>query len=108
MAFSGFEKKKIERAVAEYLEVHRPLVEIGPRIDIDVLVSGQSVRIVEICPHFRELSTIMESPLAKATYVKKSQRWKTYWMHSDLRWHSYTSEHGARSIENFFAIVSTD
>jgi len=77
-------------------------------MDLDVRVSSQSVQIVEIPPHFHEPSTINESPVAKATYVKKSQRWKIYWKLSDLKWHSYTSEPGSRSIEEFFAIGKAD
>ena len=108
MAFSEFEAKKIERAASEFLEDRRPPVEIRPKLDLDVRVSGQSVQIVEIRPHFRELSTIIESPVAKATYIKKSQRWKIYWMRSDLKWLSYTPEPESRSIEEFFAIVNAD
>jgi len=108
MAFSELEAKRIERAVSEFLEDRRPPVEIRPELDLDVRVSGQSVQIVEIRPHFREPSTMIESPVAKATYVKKSQRWKIYWMRSDLKWHSYTPEPESRSIEEFFAIVNAD
>ena len=108
MTFSEFEAKKIERAASEFLEDRRPPVEIRPKLDLDVRVSGQSVQIVEIRPHFREPSTIIESPVAKATFVKKSQRWKIYWMRSDLKWHSYTPAPESRSIEEFFAIVNAD
>lgn len=108
MAFSEFEVKKIERAASEFLEVHRPPAEIRPRLDLDVRISGQSVQIVEIRPHFREPSTMIESPVGKATYVKKIQRWKIYWMRSDLRWHSYTPEPESGSIEEFFSILSAD
>ncbi len=108
MTFSEFEVKKIERAASDFLEVRRPPAHIRSQVDLDVRVSGQSVQIVEMRPHFREPSTIIESPVAKATYVKKSQRWKIYWMPSDLRWHLYTPEPESRSIEEFFAIVHAD
>lgn len=34
----------------------------------------------------------MESPVAKATYVKTQNIWKVYWMRADLRWHAYASQ----------------
>ncbi|MFA5700055.1 MAG: DUF3024 domain-containing protein [Desulfuromonas sp.] len=108
MAFSEFEVKKIDRAAAEFLKARRPPVEIRSKLDLAVRVLGQSVQIVEMRPHFRESSTIIESPVAKATYVKKPQRWKIYWMRSDLKWHSYTPEPESRSIEEFFAVVNDD
>jgi|AntRauTorcE11898_2_1112593.scaffolds.fasta_scaffold07671_2 hypothetical protein len=43
MAFSEFEAKKIARATSEFLEVRRRPLEIRPKLDLDVLVSGQSV-----------------------------------------------------------------
>lgn len=108
MAFSEFEAKKIDRAVSAYLAERRPPAHVRSQLDLEVRIAGQSVQIVEIRPHFREPSEIIESPVAKATYVKRSQRWKIYWMRSDLKWHSYTPEPESRSIEEFFAIVSAD
>lgn len=108
MAFSEFEAKKIERAASEFLEVRRPPAHIRSQVDLDVRVSGQNVQVVEIRPHFLEPSKIIEAPMAKATYVKRTQRWKIYWMRGDLKWYSYTPEPESRSIEEFFAIVNTD
>jgi len=31
----------------------------------------------------------MEEPATKATYVRKTGRWKIYWMRADLKWHAY-------------------
>ncbi|WP_442915010.1 DUF3024 domain-containing protein [Marinobacter sp. G11] len=36
------------------LEDRRPPFEIRPKLDLHVRVSGQSVQVVEICPHFRK------------------------------------------------------
>lgn len=108
MALSEFEAKKIERATSEFLEARRPPIDIRAELNLDVRVSGQSVQIIEVRPHFREPSRIIESPVAKATYIQKAQRWKIYWMRSDLKWHSYTPAPESRSIEEFFAIVNAD
>src|SRR5690554_4408793 len=108
MTFSEFEAKKIERAASEFLEAPSTPLDNRPKSNPDGRVSGPSVQIVEIRPHFREPATIIESPVAKATYVKKSQRWKIYWMRSELKWQSYTPEPESRSIEEFFAIVNAD
>ncbi|MFE8073467.1 DUF3024 domain-containing protein [Marinobacteraceae bacterium S3BR75-40.1] len=108
MAFSEFEIKKIEQAASKFLEARRPPVEIRPKLDLDVRLSGQSVEIIEIRPHFQDPERIIETPVAKATYVKKTQRWKIYWMRSDLKWHSYPPEPDSRSIEGFFTTVNRD
>jgi|SRR5690554_581519 len=108
MAFSEFEHKKIERATESLLKARRPPVAVRAELDLVVRVEGQSVQVLEVRPQFRDPSTVIEIPLAKATYVKKSQRWKIYWMRSDLKWHSYAPEPESRSIEGFFALVSAD
>lgn len=108
MALSEFETRKVERAANEFLKIRRPPAEIRAEVDLEVRIAGQSVQIVEIRPHFLEPSRIMELPVAKATYVKKRQCWKIYWMRSDLKWHSYPPEPELRSIEDFFAVVDAD
>ena len=108
MALSEFEIKKVERAASEFLAARRPPIEVRSKLDLDVRVFGQSVQIMELRPHFREPSITMELPVAKATYVKKSQRWKIYWMRSDQKWHLYTPQPESASIEEFFAIVKAD
>lgn len=29
-----------------------------------------------------------QKPAAKATYVRKTDRWKIYWQRADLKWHA--------------------
>ena len=108
MAFSEFETTKIERAAAEFLEVRRPPVDIRSKLDLEARICGQSIQIIELRPFFRDPSTIIETPVAKATYIKASQRWKIYWMRSDLKWHGYTPEPEVSAIEDVFAIVNAD
>ncbi len=108
MAISEFEIRKIERAADEFLEAHRPPAQIRPKLDLGVRISGQSVQVVEIRPRFDDPSQIMEIPVAKATFVKKTRRWKIYWMRGDLKWHSYPPEPETRSIEEFFTLVGAD
>ncbi|MDN6298328.1 MAG: DUF3024 domain-containing protein [Halomonas sp.] len=108
MAFSEFEEKKIQQAAAEFLGAVRPPAHMRSQVDVDVRIAGQSVHIVELRPDIREPSRIIELPVAKATYVKKHQRWKIYWMRSDLKWHLYTPRPEARSVEEMFAVVNSD
>ncbi|SHM08729.1 DUF3024 domain-containing protein [Vreelandella subglaciescola] len=108
MVFSELEEKKIQKAAAVFLEACRPPVHIRSQLDIDVRIAGQNVQVVELRPDIREPSRIIELPVAKATYVKKHQCWKLYWMRSDLKWHSYTPKPEARSVEEVFAVVNAD
>ncbi|HYP68298.1 MAG TPA: DUF3024 domain-containing protein [Thiobacillaceae bacterium] len=43
----------------------------------------------------------MESPVAKATYVKTQGMWKVYWMRADLKWHGYAPAPKVQTVDAF-------
>ncbi|WP_017429561.1 DUF3024 domain-containing protein [Vreelandella jeotgali] len=108
MAFSEFEQKKVERAAATWRDIMRPPAAVRTQLDLDIRVADQSVQVIEVAPDFRDPTETIETPAAKATYVKKNQRWKIYWMRSDLKWHAYMPEPEARTIDDVLAIVHAD
>jgi hypothetical protein len=108
MALSEFEKKRIERALAVFLEKRRPPPHVRPELDIGFRVTGQSVELFEIRPRWDKPSEKMEKPIAKATYVKTAEIWKVYWMRADLKWHSYQPVPKVGSIEKFLELVHED
>ncbi|MEH6565277.1 MAG: DUF3024 domain-containing protein [Halopseudomonas sp.] len=108
MAFSELAVKQIERAAAAFLEARRPPAGIRHQVDLQVRINEQSVEIVELRPHHSDLSKAVESPTAKAEYVNETQRWRVYWMPSDLEWHSYEPQPEVKSVDAFFALVNAD
>jgi len=108
MAFSEDEIKRCEKLVARYVESRRPPVHIRNDLDLAFRIKGQSVEIFEIRPALREPGVKMESPVAKATYVKIRKIWKIYWMRADLKWHGYQPDPVVQSIEEFLEIVERD
>lgn len=108
MAFSEFERKRHERDIAKFMERRRPPPEIRPKLDLGFRIEGQSVELFEIRPDWRGSSKTMESAVAKATFVRTQNRWKIYWMRSDLRWHGYEPMLEVRSLEAFFHVVDRD
>jgi hypothetical protein len=77
MAFSEFEQKKIENALADFLAKRRPEPHISPELDYGYKLSGQSVELVEIRPQWDNPSIIREHPFAKVTYVKTQKAWNS-------------------------------
>ena len=108
MAFSEFELKRIEKLASAFLEKNRPPYAIRAQLDIGFRITGQSLEIFEIRPDIRNPSQVMEMPQAKATYVKKTNCWKVFWLRQDLKWHSYTPLPKVPSLEEFFAVVAED
>ena len=105
MPFNEFETARIEAAMSDFMVKRRPPVEIRDKLDLAYRIEGQSVVIFEIRPFWRDPSETIEGPTAKATYTRKTDRWKIYWHRADMKWHTYPPHPEAIFCEEFLAIV---
>ena len=108
MALTEFERKRIDRLAAAFVEKRRPPKHIRDQLDLGYRISRQSLELFEIRPAWNSLIEQLEEPVAKATYVRKSNTWKIYWQRQDLRWHRYDPDPEVDSLEDFLAIVDAD
>ena len=108
MAISEFEIKRYEKIVGQYIENRRPAPHIRNQVDLAFRIEKQSVIIFEIREVWNDPSRKIESPIAKATYVKKTKSWKLYWQRADLKWHRYEPTAETQTIEECLAVVEED
>ncbi len=108
MALSEIERKRYERAMGAFLEKRRPPAHIRPKLDIGFRITGQSVEIFEVRPRWDQPQETMETPVAKATYVKAKNIWRVFWMRRDLKWHRYGPAPEVSSLEDFGRLVHED
>jgi len=108
VALSEIEMKRIERAVSAFMGRKRPPPPIRPQLDLGYRIEGQSLELFEIRPFWADPSQTMEAAVAKATYVKRTGRWKVYWQRADLKWHRYDPDPEVNSIEDVLAVVEAD
>jgi hypothetical protein len=108
MAFSELELKRCERDIARFMERRRPPPHIRPQLDLGYRIAGQSVEIFEIRPDWRNPAEKMETPVAKATFVRTQNSWRIYWMRRDLKWHGYEPNYEVGSLAEFLVIVDRD
>jgi spore coat polysaccharide biosynthesis protein SpsF (cytidylyltransferase family) len=105
MAYSEFEKKRIEKIVGRYIEEKRPPAEIRDEVDLSFKIEGQSIEIFEIRPLWDDPKEKIEEPVAKATYVKSRNLWKVFWQRADLKWHRYDPDPEVDTIDDFLEVV---
>ncbi len=105
MAFNQSEIDLIKMEMDGYIAKIRPKQEIRDKLDISYKISGQSVEIFEIRPDMK--GRIMNSPIAKTTYIRTNNTWKIFWMRADLKWHSYETP-VVKSLKEFIKIVDDD
>jgi len=108
MAFDEFTLHRIQKVVSTFVEKRRPPAYIRKELDLAFRIDGQSVLIFEVRPRWQKPEEVMESPVAKATYVKTQDLWKIYWMRQDLKWHSYPLLPQVDTIEEFLEEVELD
>jgi Protein of unknown function (DUF3024) len=108
VSFDELARRRIESAVAAYVQKRRPPANIRPQLDIGFRVAGHSVEIFEIRPAFRRPTEMLEEPVAKATFVKSREVWKVFWQRADLKWHSYAPAPTVGSVEKFLELVDAD
>jgi len=108
MALTVIERRRCDKAIAQFLERRRPPVHIRDQLDIGCRVTGQSVEVFEVRPDWRDKSRTMETPVAKATFVRTRNRWRVFWMRGDLKWHGYEPNPEVHSIEAFLHVVDRD
>jgi Protein of unknown function (DUF3024) len=108
MALNDLEKKRWERDTEKFLARRRPPPHIRPELDIGYRISNQSVEIFEIRPHWQHRDTTLETPVAKATFVRSKGHWRVFWMRADLKWHRYEPSPEVSSLEDFLDVVDKD
>lgn len=108
MAFSEIEKQRYEEVVGQFIDKRRPHETIRDQVDLFFRIEGHSVIIYEIREVWNQRDKKLEIPIAKATFVQTTNKWKLYWRRADLKWHAYPPVPETRTIEEFLAIVDED
>lgn len=106
--FGDIIQKQIDQAGEEFLKKNRPDREIRAMLDLAYRTEGLNLFIVEIRPVWNNPSEKMETPVAKATFVKSKGIWKVYWMRGNLKWYTYPQKPQVNSVNEFFNLVEKD
>ena len=108
MAISEFEYKHRQKALDKFMQKHRPPSHVRHRLDIGYRIDNQSVVIFEIRPKWGIPEERVESPVAKATFVKSRKCWKIFWLGSNSKWQGYLPMPVVDTLEEFLQAVSDD
>ena len=68
----------------------------------------QTIELFELRPHFMEPARKIQSPIARARFIKAHKAWKVYWMRGTGKWVSYEPCPSVRTIEEFLDVVKED
>jgi hypothetical protein len=109
MAIDALQTVEMIELLENFVGKMRPADEaLRQKLDFGYNIEDQSVILFEIRPDWAKPEIIREHPFAKATYVKKSDTWKIYWLRANLKWYPYDPNPTAKSLQNFLEIVERD
>jgi hypothetical protein len=108
MALNDLERIRFEKATREFVEARRPPVHLRQQLDLAYRITGQSIEIFEVRPAYWDPTETLENKVAKATYVKRADEWRIYWLRADLKWHRYVPHPTANSIDEVLAVIGED
>ena len=108
MALELLNTVEVIEMMENYIERIRPPQHIREELDIGYKIENQSIILFEIRPSFFKREVIIESPYAKATYVKSKAKWKVYWMRGNLKWTLYDVKKEVNSLVKFLDLVDED
>lgn len=91
-----------------FMENNRPTEDIRDQLDLSYKIEDQSVIIYEIRPHWEKPGQMIESNIAKATFVKTSGHWKIFWLRASLKWESYQPTPAVKTLKEFLKIIEED
>ena len=106
--FGDIIQNQIDQAGEAFLKKNRPEEQVREEVDIAYHTEGLNLFIVEIRPAWNNPSEKMETPVAKATFVKSKGIWKVYWMRADLKWYAYPAKPQVKAVKEFFNLVDKD
>lgn len=108
MALDVMKEVEIIEVMESYLINSRPPEEIRNEIDINYKVEDQSIVVFEIRPNWSNPNEKMKCNIAKATFVKKENKWNIYWFMSDMKWHSYKLKPKVDNLRDFIKEIEED
>lgn len=105
MALSEFELFKIEKAWQAFAAKYPSFI---PDQGMQYRLEGHAMFVFERRPALRDPSTLIESPIAKITWVGTQKHWRLSWMRATLKWSTYEPNPTHRAIESALAEVAAD
>ena len=108
MALNDLEKKRVQNAIAAYVERRRPPLHIREQVDLAFRFDGRTVELFEIRPRWDRPTEKIEEAVAKARYLQSRGEWLVYWQRADLKWHKYGPQPEVRTLEAFLKLVDED
>jgi hypothetical protein len=108
MAIDILQTADVIETLENFLDKRRPPEEMRSQLDLSYKIENQSVTIYEIRPGWDKPNEIIETPVAKITWVKARELWKLFWMRGDLKWHSYKPKPTVKTMLEFVKTVDED
>ena len=108
MSLDLLTKVDVIEVMENYVATIRPPEHIRENLDITYIIDNQSVLLQEVRPSVNDPKIKRAYGIAKATFIKSSNKWKVYWMRSNLKWTLYKPKPEVKTLKHFVDLVEQD
>lgn len=108
MALDLFDTLDVIAIMENFMLYKRPPEHMRDKIDLSYKIENQSIIIFEIRPHWKNPEEVLESDVAKTTYIKVKKEWHVYWKRANGNWDPYPLEPIVATLEDFLRLVDED
>jgi Protein of unknown function (DUF3024) len=108
MSLDVMNSVEIIEIMENYIAKNRPPIEIRDKLDINYRLENQSIILFEVRPVWNDKAKYQTHDFAKATFDKKNNIWKLYWLRANLKWNSYPLQPTVKNVRDFLEIVDLD
>ena len=108
MAFTEFESRVNETAIAAFMARRRPPEHIRPRLDLAYEQKGQVFEFFSIYPGLGAKKTLIHNPVARIRFIRTQDIWQLYWKRADMKWHLYEPSHQHTTLASALQTVDED
>lgn len=99
---------RIIEVMEPFIARRRPPEHVRKELDLGYRIEEKSVIMFEIRPQFNKPDVIHHYDFAKATYVKKDDIWKVYWMRASGKWELYEPKPMVGKLKVWVKLVDED
>lgn len=98
----------IEGEIQKFIDSIRPPIDIRDKVDIGYTFQNNALQIFEIRPRWDNRNKTIQTPIAKAKFVKSRGIWIVYWKRASGKWERYQPNPEVNELSLFFEVLVTD
>ncbi|MGQ7869403.1 DUF3024 domain-containing protein [Sunxiuqinia sp. sy24] len=98
----------LEAQIEKFVEGLRPPPDMRDQLDVGFHFESNTLELFEIRPRWDQPEELMNTPFAKAKFIKSRAVWRIFWMRANGKWESYSPMPEVKDLAELFDVIEKD